>query len=81
MPEKPKARSWKEVQTAIAAISMLLLLAISNRLADYDRRRAEGKMDATISTPESKGILGKRVILAAVCPPSETNCVTRTRSS
>ena len=46
MPEKQKARSWKEVQTVIAAISMLISLALCNIMATFERREVKGNTDS-----------------------------------
>jgi hypothetical protein len=45
MPEKQKARSWKELQTMIAAGAMMLSFALCNLIASFDRHDDNGDVD------------------------------------
>jgi len=52
-PNKPKTRTWYDVQMAIAAIAMSLTLALWNLFAGPDRAQAARKMaeEALVTPP------------------------------
>jgi hypothetical protein len=51
-PNKPKTRTWYDVQMAIAAVAMSLTLALWNLFAGPDRAQAARKMvEETQATP------------------------------
>jgi cytoskeletal protein RodZ len=49
MPEKQKARSWKELQTMIAAACMLVSFALCNIIASFERHE-----DKTVNPSDSQ---------------------------
>jgi hypothetical protein len=46
MPEKQKARSWKEIQTVIAAASMVMLITLCNIIASFERREDDEQVNS-----------------------------------
>jgi len=80
MPEK-KTTNWKGIQTVIAAMAMLMLLALCNIIASFDHQPTGNVMDdlsAIISTPTPPVIrMPDGIQFAGQFP----QVVTRTRSS
>jgi len=81
MPEKQKATNWKGIQTVIAAIAMLMLMALCNIIASFDHQPTGNMMDdisAIISTPTPPVIrMPEGTKIAGQSP----QVVTRTKSS
>ncbi len=79
MPEKQKARSWKELQTMIAAACMLVSFALCNVIASFERHDDKkvnpSGSNITSSTPQAER-RPEDANLAAM-----TQVVTRTGSS
>ena len=81
MPEKQKAKNWKGIQTVIAAMAMLMLIALCNIIASFDHQPTGNVMDnltAIIFTPTPSVIrLPEGTKFAGQSP----QVVTQTRSS
>ena len=84
MPEKQKARSWKDPKTIIAAVSVTVLVTLWNTFATRDRG-STGDTEAVVPTPSA----APQEIVDNICPtPTQTKnlgkrcvAVTSTRSS
>jgi hypothetical protein len=87
MPEKQKARNWKQTQTVIVVFAMTGILAIWNLLATLDREKPKDESEkyfwvVCTPTPGAKVELQPPSLFTPTpANQSETGCVTRTRSS